>query len=965
MSDDALVFHLLGGHVIRLGDRNITLQLPHKGRALLVYLLLTEKEYARIDIALRLWPQTDADKALRSLRVLLNTLRNKYQLTPFIHSDRKTISLNFAQPTGCDVRDFEAAVTPQLNTADPDLAMLQAGMDLYLGKFMLGFDVTNTEFDDWLLQQQIRLEELALRGLVVLIEWLDKEGNPRAAAEYAYRLVAIDPWREASYRLLMCVLARSDRADAALFAYDQCQKTLARELGVMPEAETAVLADQIRAGAISVVQPEPEPTELPHAELPFLVPMVSGPFVGRQQIMARLTTALTHEDGRSRTCLTGMGGIGKTTVAQQTGYLLRDAFPDGVLWADAAQQERLSIADMWANAYGYDLHHVSNENERLFALRSILAEKNALIILDDVANAAYVRPLLPETGACQVLLTSRSEDVARLLDALPVPLQVLSLENGRSLLFHYLEPARAAREPQAVQTICRLLHNLPLAVVIAGNYLLERPQLRLVDFAAQLKTESQKLDIRHANRQVRASFNLSWEALHPDQKRWFRLLGVFNGRSFTVDAFAAVAELDLWEADAQLQNLVQLSLLGRTGNGRLRQHPLLAEFAREKLSAKDAAHLRMVTHYLTCAATYQTNYEWLHAEWENMNASIETASRLHQWHSVVQLTTLLQPAWFARGRYTEARQAFAYAVAAAMYQEDEQIVANTHFMWGQACLEQSDYQQAAAQFDKSLEIYQDTHNQTGIADVNYELSRISINQGRYDRAKTEIAVSRAIRQHLNDTLGLAETYYREARICYRQGKNEEAKKLCESILLMAENSQNRLLLIRTSRLLATISALLSEYDSAQRYAEKALSLAQKINDQGEIGMGYYALAIACSNRNEEADALSYAEKGLAILKQIGDIHSQGLILYEKCRILKSAAKYEPALTAANEALAFFHSLQDRYAEALTILHIGDCNKELGQTLIACEQWAAALEIAEKLNNQRLTQALQTRLTICA
>ena len=958
MSKALLQFRLLGGHVVQYAGKNITLALPHKGRALLVYLLLTGCAHARKKIANLLWPDAGLDKALRSLRVLLNTLRNKHHLTQFIKTDRSEIEIDSVEEIWCDSIEFQQIISSGNHR---DLDLLRSGLDLYLGKFMLGFDATDTPFDDWLYQQQIVLEDKALHGLVTLIFYYESEDNPRAAIEYAYRLVDIDPWREASYRQLMTVLAKSDRADAALFAYENCCQILQEKLGLSPENETISLAEQIRQHKIQVIQPSPAPHPAISSDVPFLAPMIRGPFVGREQIMDRLLSVLKDENGRSRTCLTGMGGIGKTTIAMQLAHQLKNYFPDGVLWADAAQQEPMTIVDQWATAYGYDLHHVKNEQERMLALRSILDKKQALIVVDDVSRAAGIRPLLPESGQCKLLFTSRNVGVARLLDAQPVWLDGLSAENGRSLFAHFIPAPRAAREPKAFETICELLHNLPLAIVIAGNYLLERQHMRLADFVEQLETATQKIDIRNANRQVRASFDISWDALHDEEKQWFRILGVFNGRHFSAEAFAAIAKLNFLKAGAQLQNLVELSLLNRMENGRFRQHPLLAEFANEKLSKQDPAFQHTIDYYLNFAIANQKNYSRLHPEWENLNAGIQIAYQHHKWSEIAEFANALHSPWFARGRYSDARAAFSYASDAAMYLEDEKEYANVHFRWGQASLEQSDYVQAQEKFEESLKIYEEGNDKPGIGNVHYELSRIAINQGSYEKADSLLASSHQIRHDLADSSGLAEIFFQQARSFHRQGNYSAANQLCQDALLLHEETNNSLGEIRVLRLLTSITTMMQAFSPALNYAERALKLAEEIEDAGEVAMAYYSLSIAHHNLQDIKKALTFADESLNRLKQIGDINAQAQVIFHKCLVYKDASKYELALAKANEALSHFQKLNDQFYTVLTLGHGGDCLKELDQVQAARKNWTHALTIAESMQDQRLMTALSNRL----
>ena len=171
-----------------------------------------------------------------------------------------------------------------------------------------------------------------------------------------------------------------------------CRQVLDEELGVDPSSETSDLHMQILNDEVPSQMALTVPADPVSLIPPFQAPQLTQHFVGRQAEIDQMTDQIAGRVGLIG--LVGMGGIGKTTLATRLAHGLKDDFPDGVLWADAANSEPLDILGSWATAYGYDFSGLGDVNNRAAAVRGMLADKRCLIVLDDVALVYAKEPLV-------------------------------------------------------------------------------------------------------------------------------------------------------------------------------------------------------------------------------------------------------------------------------------------------------------------------------------------------------------------------------------------------------------------------------------------------------------------------------------------------------------------------------------------------------------------------------------------
>ncbi|SEK50631.1 AfsR/SARP family transcriptional regulator [Streptacidiphilus jiangxiensis] len=350
--------------------------------------------------------------------------------------------------------------------------------------------------------------------------------------------------------------------------------------------------------------------------VPAQLPPQEPDFVGRSALVADLCAALS---GVERTAppvlaLSGMGGVGKTALALHLAHRSRGGFPDGQLYVDLRGNTR-SAADPdevlgdFLCALGLtpdELPEGAAARSALF--RSAADGRRLLIVLDNAAGAAQVRPLLPGAAACAVVLTSRMR-----LAGLPITLQpdigVFAPDEALRLLRAVVGDARVDAERDAAAELVRACGRLPLAVRIVAARLAARPSWTVRALVERLVDECRRIDeLRIGELAVSAAFELGYGQLTEAQAQAFRLLGAADGAELGLPAAAALLDTDPARAEELLESLVDMAMLESPAETRYRHHDLLRDFAR-RLSSRTApgeeraARARLLDHLLARACS--------------------------------------------------------------------------------------------------------------------------------------------------------------------------------------------------------------------------------------------------------------------------------------------------------------------------------------------------------------------------
>jgi DNA-binding SARP family transcriptional activator/DNA-binding XRE family transcriptional regulator len=417
-------------------------------------------------------------------------------------------------------------------------------------------------------------------------------------------LARAEPFNELAHACLMIALAGSGQQAAAIRVYEDAQSRLDRELGLYPgeelaEAYVRVLRQDIRTADRGQTQARSRALAASVHVVPRQLPGAPRCFTGRAGELAALS-ALAERDLKQASgvliaALTGMAGVGKTALAVRWAHQVAGRFPDGQLFVNlrgsGPSGTPVTPADAvrgFLTALGVPPARIPQDTDGQAALyRSLLAHQRMLIVLDNAQDAEQVRPLLPGSPECLVLVTSRNRltGLAAAECAHLMTLGVLTEAESHDLLALNLGARRAAAESVAVSELIALCGRLPLALCDVAARAVTRPGLPLAALATEMRDMWRRLDALETGESatsVRTVFSWSRAKLGNRASRMFRLLGVHPGPDITVAAAASLAGLPPGQAYQVLAELCDEHLLTEHVPGRYTCHDLLRCYATEE-----------------------------------------------------------------------------------------------------------------------------------------------------------------------------------------------------------------------------------------------------------------------------------------------------------------------------------------------------------------------------------------------
>jgi DNA-binding SARP family transcriptional activator len=677
-------------------------------------------------------------------------------------------------------------------------------------------------------------------------------------------LAARYPVRERFHGQLMEALARAGRQAEALEVFRRVRDALVAELGIEPGPAVQLLQRQILAGDPAVAPgqvaagggPRPADPAVALRQLPAAAEHLTGRQSELDWLAGLAGDAGTHPGTVVIAAIDGMAGIGKTALAVHAAHRLAGQFPDGQLFLDLhgytqGHPPRSSSAALEWLLQALDVapDRIPPDGDQAAALyRQRLAGTRTLIVLDNAADEAQLRPLLPGGGSCLVIVTSRKR-LKALDDARPVSLDLLTPPGAVALLRAVAGPGRIPPGDPLAGEVARLCGYLPLALRIAASLLRHRPAWTLEDVAGQLRDQRQRVGaLSDGERRLPEVFGLSYASLDDPHRRLWRYLGLIPGPDLDVYAAAALTACDRQRAAGLLEDLVDDNVLEARPGGRYRLHDLLCAYARglaaadprpERAAAVDRL-LGYYAHTAQCASVLiandprpwpggpapahapalrdpETALAWLRTERPNLDAAFALAHAGGVARHTVALARGLAEILFTDGAWSRALQVHEAAAEAAACSGD--TAGQAAALTDAACVRgmTGDYPGAGEAYARALELYCALGSRLGEAGALTGLGRVRTVAADYAGAGEA---------HL-----LALAHYRS--LGYRLG---EANALTD---------------------LGRVRALTGDYHGAGDAHTRALEIFRELGNRGDeaYALNNYAATLGASGQRSRALAL--------------------------------------------------------------------------------------------------------------
>jgi DNA-binding SARP family transcriptional activator len=917
-----LEFSVLGPLEVRIKGRPVPIASARQ-RIVLATLLMAANHVLTVDTLIdAVWDGNPPSSARGQIQICISALRRLLEAPELIETSPNGYRIRVTGDQ-LDYNTFNAALDRGRSAAadgqlEPALEHLDAALRLWRGPALAGLPGRAAEtFAN-------RLDERRLMAIEDRIEYRLGLGAHRELVAELVTLTSEHPLRERLWGFRMTALYRSGRQAEALAAYRAARQVLVDELGLEPGAnlrrlESAILSHDASLDGTAEREAPPAPPTAgpPPRQLPADIP----DFVGRAELLETLVTVLTRTAEPASTpipvaLITGPAGCGKSAAAIHAAHLVRDHFPDGQLVASlhgsaANPTPMTEVLSAFLRALGVAPDAVPGHGEeRIKLLRSHMAGRRLLIVLDDVADEQQISALLPGVPGPAVLMTSRNRGAAP-PGAHVAELGIMSEPESRLLLERIAGPERIAASA-AVAELTRICCGLPLALRISGMRLAARPHWSVATLVDRLADERHRLaELSYGELGVRPLLALAYAALSPRAQELCRLLSALEMPDFSPVIAAALLDSDLAEGERVLDELADARVLAATAvdgqSARYCFHDLTRIFAREiKAQHPPGQEAAAVDRVLGCLLAfadeahrrlYGGDYTLLHGSSPRWGGAKPYFDRL-----------VADPmAWFDAERPS---------MRAAVLQAADRGL--DEFCWELAVVCVALYE-AHGLFDEwrtthgvALRAVTQAGNRRGEAVVLASLGSLGVGQHTQDD-ETMLVASLRLFEQLGDVLGQALALRTLAHLDRIQGRPGQA---------------------------------------AERY-ERALKLLRIVDDKGAQAHILSGLARTYLDLRDLERAEVLSKESLLLGQQLDNRRLQAQALYRLGEVMVCGSQMLAAKALFQESLQIVRMLGDRVGEAYTLSGLGSAALDVGDTHAAEAYFAEALDISQAVHERNI------------
>jgi tetratricopeptide (TPR) repeat protein len=743
------------------------------------------------------------------------------------------------------------------------------------------------------------------------------------------------------------------------------------------------------SGGVHFHRPPLDPSPVPRQ-----LPGDAYGFVNRTAEIQRLDEALAHEeDDHAMTIvvITGTAGVGKTSLAVHWAHRIRDRFPDGQLYVNlrgydpGEPVEPDEVLDRFLLALGLSADAIPAASQaKQTAYRSLVADRRVLIVVDNAMGVRQVRPLLPGSPSCLVLVTSRSRlsglvarDGARRIQVdVLAPAAAVELLRGVTGERHQDDSSRELSE------LARLCACLPLALRIAAERAASRPQMPLGELISDLRDESELWAALSAEDDeeadaVHAVFAWSYRALPQDAARLFCLLGLHPGPDFSVPGAAALAGESLNRTRHLLDVLVGAHLIEQHAPGRYQFHTLLRAYSADRaqhledMQVIGTARARLFTWYLHTASSvagilhtpwthiqlapitpgvtsqpimdHEQALRWFQAEQENILAVTRAAAKHEMDQIAWQLPAVLREVYGDRNPPGDWLALGGIGLEAASRAQDRFAEALFLETLGRTLRHSGQLTDAVSVQENAVSAWRNVEDRSGEARSVHNLGLTYAAIRRFDDAEARVADGLKIATEINDEIHAAVA---TMSLGWLSGLQENFARSLELL-------NQALPLLRSYRhnheptclmLIAEAERGLGRSAEALEYAEAALDAARRLADNRFESEHLISYARVLRANGRHGDALAAYHYCASLNRSLGDRTHEAMALDGTGETYREMAQPEMAMNFHGQAVTMLRQSEDRWQLAVALDHLATCLEMTGDMAAAREAWSEAVSL---------------------
>jgi len=763
---------------------------------------------------------------------------------------------------------------------------LRSALDLWRGRSLS--DVSDESGAGWLGEQAVRLENLRMDAAQSLLDARLALGEHAQLLPQLEHLIEQHPFRENLYRQLMLALYRCGRQADALAAYRRLRVTLSQELGIDPGPAVRELEAAILRQDASLDLPSPTVTLRPGSDRhtpPAQLPLAARTFTGRDVELAQLSDMAAASGSPAVAIITvsGTAGVGKTALTVHWAHREAARFPDGQLYVNLRGFDPAGAAMTPGEAVRGFLSALRVPAKQIpvsldaqaTLLRSLLATRRVLMVLDNARDEEQVRPLLPAAPECVVVVTSRHRlgGLVATEGARALTLRLPATAAAREMLSRRLGAERVAAETEAVDDIIATCAHLPLALAVAAAHPAAAPEFPLEYLAGRLRDADAALDpFQNADKatDVRAVFSTSYQALSPGAARLFRYLGLCPGPDISLAAAASLAGLPRHEMQPLLSELVLMHLLTEATPGRYSYHDLLRAYAMEQAHRLDSpeqranALHRVLDHYLHTAISATRLLV--------PNQDPIVLDPIQPGVTVTALADKAQAmAWF------DTEQTLLYAAVELARDIDDWRPWQLIWAMFPFIHRRARWHDNTAVYNAVLEAAERVGDARGQAHAHYFLGQLKNTLGRFAEAEEHRQRAIALFDAIGDFTSRGRVHISAAVAAQRQGNGEDSLREAQRALLYHRKGNS---LRGQGYALNTIGwsrMLLGELESARDYCEQAVAIYRQIDELPGLAGTLDTLAVVHFRLGNVARAVDYCQQAIAACRKTGDVLNEATV----------------------------------------------------------------------------------------